>query len=300
MLRQLGLYITKDARFTALIALALGLLFLLGLPVLLFGYVLLALVVLHEGPKTGLWLLGGLVVVPSIVLLLMGTPPPVDVLARGVAIWLLAWILRRNASWAMVSLAAALMGVLAVIVFHLSVADAAEWWRTAIGTFLKQIGTHSFGGVSPVDLRLAVNKMSPFLTGIFVMFMLLYSMIILLLARGWQALLFNPGGLKKEFLAIRIPKVASIVLSLCLGVALLGVSLAQDVIAVFFLPFMIAGIGLVHASAEKKAEKKKEMNLLILLCFYAAFIFFLPYVVLLLILAGLIDSWYNFRSLDEV
>lgn len=293
MLRQLGLYVTKDARFTALMALVLSLLSLLGLPVLMFGYVLLALIVLHEGPKAGLWILGALLV-PPVVFSLMGAPlPPIAMVAEGIVIWLLAWLLRCNASWAMVLLAATLMGVFAVVVFHLWVGDAAEWWQSEVGKFLKQMGDISFAGASPGELHFVVNKASSFLTGIFVMFLLLYSIIAVLLARGWQALLFNPGGLKKEFLVIRMSKMASIVLFLCLGLALLGVSLAEDVIAVFFLPFMIVGMSLVHASA----EKKKEMNILILICFYIVFMFFLPYVFLLLVLVGLIDSWYNFRSL---
>ncbi|MDF3054410.1 MAG: putative rane spanning protein [Gammaproteobacteria bacterium] len=293
MLRWFGVYLIEDPKHAAWVALLLGLLSLLGLlPLLFVGYILLALIVLHEGPKIGLLILSVLLAPPIVLGFALSSPFPIALIVQGLTIWLLAWALRSDMSWPTVLLMAALIGLLSVIVFHLWVGDAAEWWRTQLAVFWQRSGTLSFMGISSQELRLAINKMSSFITGIFVSSLFLYSTAILLLARGWQALLFNPGGLKKEFLAIYIPKVASIGLLFCMGAAVLGFSIAQDVLAIFFVPFMVAGISLVHVMA----ERKKEASTLMLACFYIAFLFFFPYVTMALVLIGFLDSWFHFRS----
>lgn len=74
----------------------------------------------------------------------------------------------------------------------------------------------------------------------------------LLLARWWQAMLYNPGGFQEEFHQLRLTPIVAVS---CLGLGLYHYSTGGDSVSwgtVFFMPLVIAGIALVHCMVKQR------------------------------------------------
>jgi len=123
----------------------------------------------------------------------------------------------------------------------------------------------------------------------------LLALLCLILGRYWQAMLYNPGGLRRELHRLRLP------LPLALTLALLWLSLLlleryggpeygwRGYELMLALPLLVAGLALVHALA---AQWDTVFGLVL---FYAALIL-IPPLRTLLVLAAAADSQWNFRA----
>jgi hypothetical protein len=112
----------------------------------------------------------------------------------------------------------------------------------------------------------------------------------LLLARWWQALLYNPGGFRAEFHALRFsPQVSSVLVALLLMISAVGQDYRPWAV-LFAVPLCAAGLGLVHARVAYRGQGAVYLTL-----FYLLWIFLDPVKLIVLGLA-VIDSWVDFRS----
>lgn len=110
----------------------------------------------------------------------------------------------------------------------------------------------------------------------------------LALARGWQAGLYNPGGFREEFHALRLAP-RELLLLILLGVV--GMTLGLLSLSMLaWLPLLVAGIALVHGFIGIKG-----MNGLWLIAFYALLITTWP-MILIVLLAAFIDVFVDFRG----
>jgi hypothetical protein len=116
------------------------------------------------------------------------------------------------------------------------------------------------------------------------------SVICLLLARYWQAALYNPGGFGGEFKALYYP--ATVSMSLAVGaIALSSLGLQYRTWAMIcVLPLTFVGLALVHARAEWRGQGRGWLT-----GFYIAWLIFDP-VKLLVVFAAIADSWFDFRQ----
>lgn len=130
------------------------------------------------------------------------------------------------------------------------------------------------------------------LAGILACFIAAGAIAGLVMARWWQALLYNPGGFQKEFHALRLtPK------DIVISVPLLGLCLTNVASLLFFavlvmMPLAIAGLGLVHNCAKSLKDKAS----LALGVVYFAVVFQTMFAILLLSIIGLTDVWLNYRK----
>lgn len=114
------------------------------------------------------------------------------------------------------------------------------------------------------------------------------TVILLLMASRWmQALLYLPGGFRKEFHALRIEPGAATPLLVLLLLSGFGLVLPETWTLYFCVPLVLAGTALVHA-----AVAGRRMALLWLLVFYTVY----PVILQFLMLFALVDSWYDFRK----
>jgi hypothetical protein len=114
--------------------------------------------------------------------------------------------------------------------------------------------------------------------------------LCLMLGRWWQSLLYNPGGFKDEFQSFRLPQPLVIVLLVvAIGLGMLGVDYWFWALIVA-LPFIFAGFGLVHGLAAKR-----QLNGVWLGFFYFSWLLLDP-LKLVLLLAVIVDSWYDLRA----
>jgi len=114
------------------------------------------------------------------------------------------------------------------------------------------------------------------------------AICLLMVARWWQALLYNPGGFQQEFHQLRLqPRVAGLLMALFV-LASMGVTVLSGWVLYFVLPLFFAGLALVHGLIGMK-----KLSRLWLLAFYMLMLN--PLLAQLLTVAALIDSFYDFR-----
>lgn len=294
MLLRFGLYLIGKRQNAIWVALLCSLLPFLELPTIWISQVILALITLHKGAKEGVWILMW-IALPALALYIDGDPMLLlgVVLLRAVNIWWMAWLLRQTSSWAKTLLVAALAGVLGVVVVHLMLGDVAGWWHQELTSYWQNIIDAFNIPNSSADAKQSLHFVVQFATGALIVTLLLLDLTILLLARAWQAKLVNPGGLRKELGQIRIDPVTSLALLLCLGAGFAGSALALDMLPIVILPFLVAGLSVIHS----KLAHNKKIKLPALITLYLALVIFLPYVAMLLAFLGFADSWYDFRKL---
>nr|WP_297460775.1 hypothetical protein [uncultured Halomonas sp.] len=140
---------------------------------------------------------------------------------------------------------------------------------TAQGVATEQLATLLIGGV----------------TGLVV---LLAAIACLALARSWQAGLYNPGGFRSEFHALRLGGKELAVLA---GLGLLGMALSMPALAMLaWVPLLVGGVALVHGFIGLKG-----MNGLWLVAFYVLLLTTWP-MILIVLLLGFIDTFADFRG----
>lgn len=113
----------------------------------------------------------------------------------------------------------------------------------------------------------------------------------LLLARWWQALLYNPGGFRKEFHALRLSPTLAFVL---LGAIALSYVVVNNDLSwgnVLGLPLMLSGVALVHHMV---AFAQLGGHWLVI--FYTGLILLVGPLSLVLVALGFLDSLLDFRG----
>ena len=110
----------------------------------------------------------------------------------------------------------------------------------------------------------------------------------LALARAWQAGLYNPGGFREEFHALRMaPRELGLLVLLGVVGMLLGLPALSMLV---WVPLLVVGVALVHGFIGIKG-----MNGLWLIAFYLLLITTWP-MILIVLLAAFIDVFVDFRG----
>lgn len=171
------------------------------------------------------WYLGD----PSILLIMAGT-------------LVLAQVLRATTSWVWVLLSSVVLGMVFIALLSTVSRGLIESLVDAVRPMIPQLMKDL-----PADQLAAVQKsLKPTLTGLIASSFQAASLLCLVLARYWQAALFNPGGFGQEFRAVRLPPALAI--ALLAGVLLapaLGVE-AAALSPICMVPLLFAGVGLGH------------------------------------------------------
>lgn len=270
MLRGLAEFVMAGRR-QAVLAIVL-----LGLPPLvnMLTPALVAMVSMRKGMTAGsamlLWAL-----LPTGFWLLLGDAFPLLLLF---GVFVLAAVLRSTESWQNVLLAG--VGVGAMFEFYLRVQPV------VLDLVFEQlelyVRANNLEGVQLDELRETM-------TTVMSAFYMALSVALLMLGRSMQAMLYNPGGFREEFHALRISQTTTL--------ALVGMILLVNVVEglpeawIFYLaaPFAFAGLALAHALVAWK-----NASVFWLVAMYMLLIF--PTMMYLLILVAIVDSWYDFRG----
>ena len=253
--------------------------------------VILGLVTLLNGAKEGALL--AIVISLPITVIACFKPVPLIVLAMAISghviVWVLSIVLCRTQSWSRVLSVATCLGVVAVLVLHLFYPDLTVIWVQKLKeewAFLEQQAN--------VEVPLLnVGIVAQYATGLQLCALMMGSLLNLLLARGWQATIYNPGGLSKELQSFSLEKLTAVGCILCAAAGFgLGLAGFKDGSAVIALPCFLVGLNIVHRELVQK-------SIAILVLFYVALIWFFITIASLLVLVGLLDSFINLRQLKE-
>jgi len=115
------------------------------------------------------------------------------------------------------------------------------------------------------------------------------AICLVMLARWWQALLFNPGGFQQEFHQFRLQPSVAVALMALFVLSSFGITVLSGWTMYFVMPLFFAGVALVHGLVGIK-----KLSRLWLFAFYMLMLN--PPLAQLLAVFALADSWYDFRG----
>lgn len=288
-MKKFGLFLLTKNSNAIVIAFVCALLPVFGIPVGFLAAIIVGLVTLQKGAKSGLSILPW-VALPTIALLVLRQVGPFDlVFLRCVVVWLLSIILRRY-HWQSVLeiIAVVLIGV--IVVMHMALPNLQDWWTAHLTQYIQDIHLKSQWKMTVVPGDFA-KAMSPIATGV-VAFLAACSVFLeLVIARFWQYALVSPGAFAKEFLSIRINRVVALIACVLLALALFKVKVMLDALPLVLLPFFIAGLSLLHYWL----RDKKQLTFL-LVFIYAGLLLVPAFGVSALALLAFVDTWCDFRK----
>lgn len=265
-------------------------------PVSLLSSAFLALVVLRKGALESGWvLLLALVGLGLGGALLVSDALPA--ITYGLLLWLPVWpvaiTLRetRRLDWALGTAVA--LGLAAVMAVYLLADNPAALWREKIQSLLQSmLENNTPAGFDAGSMDKALEFFSHYMTGAVIAASVMSLVFALFIARWQQSVLFNPGGFRSEFVALRMQSamVYASLASVATGVLASGyiAELAWNLSAVFMVLFIIGGFSVLHAVLGSK-------SFWIVGIYFVLFIspqLLLPPIALL----GLSDVWLDWRK----
>lgn len=250
------------------------------------------LVALRIGPGQGMVVIAGAVLaVAALGTITLGAPwvAGVFLLALWLPVGVLAARLRRTVDLARTLRLAAGFGGAAVIAVYATVQDPAAWWAE----LLQQIfaaGT----GQSPLGEE-ALADVAALMTGMAAAALTLGIMGALLLARWWQAILYNPGGFRSEFHQLRLGRGVTVAAMALLAMASLPIGVpahfAAELAVVMMMLFVIQGLAVAHGLVTATGASSGW-----LIALYLLLLFMLPQTAVTLAVVGIVDNWFDFRQ----
>ncbi len=264
----------------------------------LFSYVsaaAIALVTLRLGWRESLLVTGAAFAISVVAGLLLGDPGvgASFALVVWVPIIVLALVLRQTMSLPITLAVAASLGALGVLAVYAGIDDPAAWWRESVIKVIQTqiLDTAGLDAEQAEVWHAALDQMANVMTGIVVAWFVLSSVLSLLLARWWQAMLYNPGGFRKEFHQLRLGKtMAMIVLALMLA-SLLPLdkiaAVGKDIVIVLVLLYVLQGLAVAHAAVAARGVNTGWL---------VALYFVLILAPMVVAIAGLLDTWVELRG----
>ena len=291
MVRRFGAYILGSPLHAGWVALVCAAFSLVLPPAAWLGFIILGLVTLRVSLKAGIVVLCW-ILIPGIIWAIMRQPSwLVGLAVNGGLVLILGCILRRYSSWSYVLEIASLLGIVGILAAHGVATDLTQWWFVKLHAQLQNSNMVGELGLSPADVQQLVKNIARFATGFWAALVLLSSILELLVARWWQATLYNPGGLRQEFYQIRISKWLTVVLIAAIAGALFRYTFLADLLPVAVLPFVFAGLSLIHF-----VTYVKKITMFLLVSVYVVLFLFPQLIVGVLVMIALVDSWINLRQ----
>jgi len=253
-----------------------------------------ALITLHLGPQRGLQIIGLAVLLSGVFFwLVLGAPLVALMLALvlWLPLWLEAVLLRQTVSLALAWQLAAGMGLVMLLVLQYMAPELV----TAINHNLAQLFQQMTQQQSEPHLQEAMqntlHSMQQVMPGLMGAGFMMSLQISLMLARSWQAALYNPGGFRQEFTQLRLGRgLAALVTVLLVFVAVTDNLLGSMVLLVFLSLYLLQGLAVTHGLISRfKLNRGWLIGLYLLL-------FIVPQAMFLVAIFGLTDAWIDIRQ----
>ena len=273
----------REATLAVAIAAAIPLLF-------WFSAAAVALVVLRRGLSDAVPILvWGLL--PAVVWAVVGDLTPLLVITGSAG---LAVVLRQHNDWVRVLLLAVPLGVVFALVLLSALSEPLQQlagsFREMLPELLEQMGVQLDEANRAVLLSRLDQLMIPVLGGVLGAMHMLMVLVSLMLARYWQAGLYNPGGFRQEFHQLRLPPLASIGLLALVVLAPQWPALAM-LSPVASVPLLLAGLALLHGVVGARNLGKGW-----LIGLYVLLVLFVRFAYPLIMFLAFVDSLFDFRS----
>lgn len=219
---------------------------------------------------------------------------------------ILAWAILPVGGWAIAGDIVPLIMLIGISGLSLLLRETESWEFTLLAAIAIGIAVEIYLRVRPAMLDLMFQQLGPYLdsnnlqgmqieefrelvTSFIGSVYMFLAVVLLMLARWMQGVLYNPGGFKQEFHQLRIKQTVALGLMALTLLANFDIVIPSGWVLYLVLPMLFSGVALVHA-----VVAKKQMSGMWLVVFYAVIMF--PLAVQIVVLLALIDSWYDFRT----
>jgi len=216
-------------------------------------------------------------------------------LAYGLLLWAPVWpvaiVLRESARLVWALELAALLGMVVVLGIYLVVPEPAQMWSESLQRFMQPILEQAPLGFDTVQFGHSAAAIAHYMSGLIAAGSVLSLILGLLLARYWQATLYNPGGFRSEFLALELHAAVSwgaaalVLVSVAADGAI--AEIAGNIVMVLSTLFLVAGFAVLHAALGAKR--------FLLVGAYVLF-FIIPQTLVVLVFLGWSDVWLKWRQ----
>ncbi len=292
----LAAFIMKGRLQAMIVASTFALLSLPFPPVSIVSSASVALVTLRRGSKEGLYVLICACLAAGLLstLLLGGYQFALLYgLVLWVPVWLIALVLREGRHLGVAIEIAILLGIAAVIGFYLYQTDVAQFWRQILEVMIQPMLAAN-PDVPIESLRQSADVFAHYMTGGIAAGTVYGLLFGLFLARWWQSVLYNPGGFRLEYLALRSHPKLAIASVLIIAVAFLAsgmiAELCWNITILLFVLYTFMGAAVLHCTfASMKTAR-------FMVPFLYATVLIIPHVMVLVALFGLLDTWLDLRN----
>ncbi|MCK2149169.1 MULTISPECIES: hypothetical protein [Marinobacter] len=266
-----------QASAVAAVTTAVPLLFWIGAAVV--GLVILRLGI-SKGLNVGLWAL-----LPALGWSWFGQDP--TALAVLLQVMLMASVLRTTLSWERALLGGSFLAIVTGLMLPVIYPGLLDDLVQAGVSFYEQYNAdvaRTLGG----DLEQVIrDTMNASMAGTY----LATGIGMTMLARSWQAGLYNPGGFRSEFHALKLSPAVAVV---CAVIMVIGPVLGLNSMLLVWVagtPLFLASLALIHGIV---GRKKLSGQWLVL--FYIALVLLGPSLMILLVVLAFVDSWLDIRK----
>lgn len=263
-------------------------------PLTVISLALAALVTLRHGGQQGVMVIAGGMALTALLMLAVHQSIQADLIVMG-SLWAMTWLLavtyRRTAQIAWMVLGAGAFGLLIVAGLYAWLGDPSIMWMELLDKYFRPVLEEGQLLRSAAEMDKLLRDLSRVMTGGMAALASVTLIVSLLLARWWQARLFNPGGFRSEFHGLRLGRALAILMLALVAASLLSkLGLAADMATVIWLLFFFQGMAVVHALVAQVGMNTGWLVsiyiLLALMPYYAS-----PVISGL----GFVDAWFDFR-----
>lgn len=294
----LAAFIMKGRMQAMMVASTLALLSLPFPPVSIVSSASVALVTLRRGGKEGLYVLICACLVAALLsMFLLGGYQFALMygLVLWVPVWLISIVLREGKHLTVAIEIAVLLGIAGVLGFYLYQPDPVQIWRGMLAVMIQPMLEAKPDDVPVEAIKQSAEIFAHVMTGMIAGATVTSLLFGLFLARWWQAMLYNPGGFRAEFLALKgHAQLAMITLVLVATVLLTSGLIAElcwNVLAVLFVLYVFIGIAVLHCSFASMKGSRFMVPLL-----YVTLLIIPHFVASVAALCGLSDTWLDLRN----
>ena len=203
----------------------------------------------------------------------------------------LALLLRSQNAWSKVMLCSVGVGVLYAVALGAAFGEPIAEVASELQKMLPGMLSQAYEQLSLEERTQLEALLVPVLTGLLAALLQIVTLLSLMLARYWQARLYNPGGFGLEFRALRFsPVLAMLLLAGMLFGPSLGVEMAM-LAPLCSVPLVFAGIAMLHGLVAMG-----RMRRFWLVGLYVTLVMFMQVIYPLLAVMAIVDSLFDFRG----
>jgi hypothetical protein len=294
-MKSLAAYIMRGRWQAAAVASVLAFLSLLLPPASILSSATIALITLRRGAHDGFFVLLLACAISTLMgLLLLGSY--LFALVYGFMLWLPVWvvsiILRESKQLSLVLKISAVFSLVSVAIAYFVMTDPAASWNQVMSLVVEPMLPETEG--SETEIKQAIAGMSKYMTGLTATGFVSSLLFGLFLGRWWQSVLYNPGGFRQEYLALRAQAGFAIGSVLVVLVALFSSGrfseIAWNLSIPLFMFYIFIGTAIAHSLLTAMKTKRY------LLPIFYVLLFMIPHALVPVALIGLSDSWLNLRN----